>query len=73
MGTVDIRVPARQISEFSTISVSSALRHSPSARCVSAVNDKQIFGHLTKTLSLLRSLNICIQCIFLFCFFLVQF
>jgi hypothetical protein len=37
--TVGIRVPTRQIRDFSTSSVSSALRHSPSARCASAAND----------------------------------
>jgi hypothetical protein len=38
MDTVGICVPTRQIREFSTFSVNSALRHSPSARCVIAVN-----------------------------------
>jgi hypothetical protein len=38
MDTVGIRVPTRQI-DVSTFSVSSALRHSPSARCASAAND----------------------------------
>jgi hypothetical protein len=33
------RVPTRQMREFSTFSVISALRHSPSARCASAAND----------------------------------
>jgi hypothetical protein len=36
---VVIRVPTRQIREFSTFSVSSALKHSPSARCVIAAKD----------------------------------
>jgi hypothetical protein len=39
LDTVGIRVPTRQIREFSTFSVSSALKHSPSARCVIAAND----------------------------------
>jgi hypothetical protein len=39
MDTVGIRVPTRQIREFSTFSKSSALRHSPSARCIIAAND----------------------------------
>jgi hypothetical protein len=39
MTTVGIRVPTRQIREFSTFSESSALRHSPSARCVIAANE----------------------------------
>jgi hypothetical protein len=39
MDTVGIRVPTRQIREFSTFSVSSALRNSPSARCVIAANE----------------------------------
>jgi hypothetical protein len=39
MDTVGIRVPTKQIKEFSTFSVSGALRHSPSARCVIAAND----------------------------------
>jgi hypothetical protein len=39
MDTVGIRVPTRQIRDFSTFSVSSALRHSPSVRCASASND----------------------------------
>jgi hypothetical protein len=39
MDTVGIRVLTRQVREFSTFSVSSALRHSPSARCVIAAND----------------------------------
>jgi hypothetical protein len=37
--TVGIRVPTRQIRDFSTFSVSSALRHSPSVTCASAAND----------------------------------
>jgi hypothetical protein len=39
MGTVGIRVPTRQIREFSTFSVSIALRNTPSARCVIATNE----------------------------------
>jgi hypothetical protein len=39
MDTDGIRVPARQVREFSTFSVSSALRNSPSARCVIATNE----------------------------------
>jgi hypothetical protein len=39
MDTVGIRVPTRQIREFPTFCVSSALRHTPSARCVIAAND----------------------------------
>jgi hypothetical protein len=39
MDTVGICVPTRQIRDFSTFSVSSALRHSPSVRCDSAAND----------------------------------
>jgi hypothetical protein len=39
MDTVDIRVPTRQIRDFSTFSVSSALRSSPSPRCVIAANE----------------------------------
>jgi hypothetical protein len=38
MDTVGIRVLTRQISEFSTFSVSSAMRHSLSDRCTIAVN-----------------------------------
>jgi hypothetical protein len=39
MDTVGIRVPTRQIREFYTFSVSSALSNSPSARCVIAANE----------------------------------
>jgi hypothetical protein len=39
LDSVGIRVPTRQIREFSTFSVSSALKYSPSARCVIAAND----------------------------------
>jgi hypothetical protein len=39
MDTVGIRVPTRQIRDFSTFNVRSALRHSPSVRCTSAAND----------------------------------
>jgi hypothetical protein len=39
LDSVGIRVPTRQIREFSTFSVSSALKHSPSARCVIAASD----------------------------------
>jgi hypothetical protein len=39
MDTVGIRVPTRKIRDFSTFSVSNALRHSPSVRCTSAAND----------------------------------
>jgi hypothetical protein len=45
MDTVGIRMPTGQIREFSTFSVSCALRHSPSARCGIAANDIQIFGY----------------------------
>jgi hypothetical protein len=46
-----MRVPARQIRELSTSSLSSALRHSPSARRVIAANDIcRLFGHLAKTI-----------------------
>jgi hypothetical protein len=51
MDTVGIRVPTRQIRDFSTFIVSSALRHSPSIRCASAANDicrlLDIFGKAT--------------------------
>jgi hypothetical protein len=43
MDAVDIRVPTGQIREFSIFSVSIALRHSPSARCVIAANDTSRF------------------------------
>jgi hypothetical protein len=46
MDTVGISVPTRLIREFSHFSVSSALRHNPSARCVSAANDMKIFEHI---------------------------
>jgi hypothetical protein len=39
MDTVGIRVPTRQIREYFTFSVSSALRNSPSARWVIAANE----------------------------------
>jgi hypothetical protein len=39
MDTVGIRVSTRQIRKFSTFSVSSALRNSPSGRCVIAANE----------------------------------
>jgi hypothetical protein len=39
LDTVGVRVPTRKITEFSTFSVSSALKHNPSARCVIAAND----------------------------------
>jgi len=49
LDTVGIRAPTRQIREFSTFSVSSALRHSPSARCVTAANDAcRFFNDFTK-------------------------
>jgi hypothetical protein len=38
MDTVGVRVPTRQIREFYTFSMSSALRNSPSARCVIAAS-----------------------------------
>jgi hypothetical protein len=38
MDTVGIRVPTRQIRDFSTFNVSSSLRHGPSVRCASAAN-----------------------------------
>jgi hypothetical protein len=53
MDTVGIRVPTRQIREFCTSSVSSALRNSPSARCVIATNESCRF--LAKASSLLRT------------------
>jgi hypothetical protein len=40
MDIVGIRVPTRQIKEFS------AQRHSPSARFAAAANDTQIFRHI---------------------------
>jgi hypothetical protein len=43
MDTVGIPVASRQIREFSTFSVSSASRHRPSARCVTAANDVRGF------------------------------
>jgi hypothetical protein len=51
MDTVGIRVPTRQIREFSTFSVSSALRHSPSARSVIAANDMQILDIIGKNIA----------------------
>jgi hypothetical protein len=39
MDIVGIRVLTRQITEFSTFSVSTALRHSTSASCVIAANE----------------------------------
>jgi hypothetical protein len=39
MDTVGICMPTRQITEFSTFSMSSALRNGPSARCVIAANE----------------------------------
>jgi hypothetical protein len=39
MDTVGIRASASQTSKCFTFSVSSALRHSPSAKCVTADND----------------------------------
>jgi hypothetical protein len=58
MDSVGIRGPTRKMKEFFTFSVSSALRHSPSARCVIAANDMQIFGHFwQKKLSPLRTLS----------------
>jgi hypothetical protein len=39
MDAVDIHVPTRQIREFSTFSMSCALRHNPSARGTVAAND----------------------------------
>jgi hypothetical protein len=39
MDTIGIRVPTRQIRDFSTFSASSALRLSPKVRCASAAND----------------------------------
>jgi hypothetical protein len=58
MDTVGIRMPARRIREFSTFSVSSTLRHSPSARCASAESDMQIFWICSgKTLSPLRKVS----------------
>jgi hypothetical protein len=37
--TLGVRVPTRQMREFSTFGGSSVLSHSTSARCVSAAND----------------------------------
>jgi hypothetical protein len=56
MDTVGIRVPTRQIREFCTFIVSSALRNSPSAG-VSLLQMKfaDIWTFLVKTLSLLRT------------------
>jgi hypothetical protein len=43
--TIGIRMPAKQIREFSAFSVSSALRCSPSDRYVTAAKNMQILGH----------------------------
>jgi hypothetical protein len=75
MDTVGIRVPTRKIREFPTFSVNSALRHSPSARCVIAANVMHIsrhfwqklflpWGHLLVTWRCLDWLNV----LSLFCF-----
>jgi hypothetical protein len=37
LDTVGICVPTRQVREFSTFSVTSSLKHNPSARCVIAI------------------------------------
>jgi hypothetical protein len=59
MDTVGIRVATRQMTEFSTFSVSSVLSRSPSARCVIAANDIRKFLDLflAKTLSPLRTIS----------------
>jgi hypothetical protein len=58
--TAGIRLPTRQIREFSTFSVSSALKHSPSARCVIAANDvcRYLDIFQKKTISTLRILSL---------------
>jgi hypothetical protein len=53
MDTVGIRVPTRQIRYVSAFSVNSALRHSPSARCVVAANGTQSFRHFWQKYCLL--------------------
>jgi hypothetical protein len=61
MYTVGIRVPTRQIRDFSTFSVSSALRHSPSVRYASTVLQMtyvDFWIYLAKTLSPLRTLSV---------------
>jgi hypothetical protein len=55
MGNVAIREPTRQIKEFSAFSVNSALGQSPSSRCVTAVNDMQIFGNFWQKRCYLRT------------------
>jgi hypothetical protein len=56
MDTDGIHVSTRQIREFSTFNMSSALRHSPSATCVIAANDiADFWTFLAKTLSHLRT------------------
>jgi hypothetical protein len=56
MDTVGIRAPTRQIREFYTFSMRSALRNSPSAGRVIAANEIYRFlDFLVKTLSLLRT------------------
>jgi hypothetical protein len=58
LDSVGIRVSTRQIREFSTFSVSSALKHSPSARCVIAANDVcRYLDVFHKTISTLRILS----------------
>jgi hypothetical protein len=56
MDIVDICVPTRQIREFPTFSMSSALRHSPPARCTIETNDVSRFLAIfsKKTLSPFR-------------------
>jgi hypothetical protein len=54
--TAVIRVPTRQIREFYTFNVSSALRNSPSARCGIAANEICRFFYIFgKKLSPLRT------------------
>jgi hypothetical protein len=43
MDVIGVPVPTRQIKEFSTSSVSSAFRHSPSARCITATGNIRKF------------------------------
>jgi hypothetical protein len=60
MDTVGMRLPTRQIREFYTFSVSSALRNSPSARRVIATNEicrlLDIFGKNIVSFSILEDI-----------------
>jgi hypothetical protein len=59
MDTVGIRVPTRQIIEFSAFSVSSEQIHSLSARYFIAANDIRRFLDIcSKSLSLLRTISL---------------